>query len=141
MVSEIERLRVYIPKSAEGILRIVADKDGEWVRYEDHIDTIASLRDANKALMADWTEFAELYKASEAKLAKVEAALADERLHFSNYMAVVEPKIDRLSAELAEAQKREEHAIKAIEEALGWHQTTHIHMALRSFLASKEASQ
>lgn len=123
----------------------------------DHLATITRLTAANKALTAGETAYKAMLaqaeddlRKAEAKLAKVEAKnetifksrefwLNAAREENDKFLAVTADR-DRLSAELAEAQKREEHAIKAIEEALGWHQTTHIHMALRSFLASKEAS-
>jgi len=115
--------------------------------------TIARLTADNKALTADKASmetalkikadevrdiktFTKVHSAIvEAKLAKVEAELADERLHFSNYMAVVEPKIDSISAELAEARKLLEKSLHDFAPvSLQNHKRD-----VASFLASKEA--
>lgn len=131
-------------------LRVMAEAAD---RIEADASTIARLTAANKALMADWTEFAELYKASEAKLAKAEAG----ETAYKTMLAQAEDDLIKTNAELAEARTLLEPFAKEAKRWDGYSDEEHLveswpggpssdltvfHLrAARSFLAAKEARE
>jgi len=61
-------------------------------------------------------------------------AVEDPENHSPDFNALV-PEIRKLEAELLAAQEREKALREAVQDALGRHQVTHIHAALREALA------